>query len=85
MQKTEIDINLDHDLLSFPGYSIEVENNTLCSRVPCYISNKVEYYRRVDLEDKFLNCVITYCKNVKWKIAVECPCPYEAPVTMLQG
>ena len=31
-------------------YSIEVENNTSCSRVANYISNNFEYNRRVDLE-----------------------------------
>ena len=42
MQETKKNIDLDYNLLSFPGYSIEVENNTSCSRVANYISNKVE-------------------------------------------
>ena len=37
MQEAEINKNLDHNLLSFPGYSIETENNSSCSRVAIYI------------------------------------------------
>ena len=31
MQETEINPNLDHNLLSFPGYGVEVESNDLYS------------------------------------------------------
>ena len=58
MQETEINKNLDHDLLSFPGYSIETENNSTCSRVAIYISNKAEYIRRKDLEGVDSNLII---------------------------
>ena len=37
MHETEIIKNLDHDLFSFPGYSIETENNSTCSRVAIYM------------------------------------------------
>ena len=33
MQEAEINKNLDHSLLSFPGFNIETENNTSLSRV----------------------------------------------------
>ena len=39
MQETEINANLDHNLLSFPGYSIEVEQNTQNARVAFYFND----------------------------------------------
>ena len=58
MQETEINKNLDHNLLSFPGYNIETENNTAVSRVAAYISNKINNIRRVDLEGIDSNLLI---------------------------
>ena len=46
MQETDINCNLDHNLLSFPGYGIETENNLETSRTAVYISNGVQYVRR---------------------------------------
>ena len=43
MQETEININLDHNLLSFPGYSIEVEKNSQNATVAFYINNSINY------------------------------------------
>ena len=37
MQETELNKNLDHNLLSFPGFAIETENNTLKSRVGLFV------------------------------------------------
>ena len=39
MQETQIQINLDHNCLSFPNYNIEVEQSTICSSVAIYIKN----------------------------------------------
>ena len=50
MQETEINKNLDHNLLSFPGFSIETENKSTLSRVAIYIDNRVDYVRRKNLE-----------------------------------
>ena len=36
MQESEINFNLDHNLLSFPGYLIETESNSQSSRVSFY-------------------------------------------------
>ena len=33
MQETELNKNFDHNLLSFPGFTIETEKNTASSRV----------------------------------------------------
>ena len=50
MQETEIEINVDCSLLSFPSYIYESENNTTKSRVGCYVNSKLSYARRADLE-----------------------------------
>ncbi len=50
VQETEIDTNFDVRLLTFPGYSIEVENNDFKRRVAIYISNRLSYTRRPELE-----------------------------------
>ena len=50
LQETEVEINLDHNLLSFPGYRYESENNSVCSRVGIYVKTNVSYVRRKDLE-----------------------------------
>ena len=39
MQEAEISFNLDHNLLSFPGYLIETESNSQSSRVAFYDFN----------------------------------------------
>ena len=44
MQETEINFNLDHKLLSFPGFSIETENNSQISRVAFYIVVSIEFF-----------------------------------------
>ena len=44
MQETEINFNLDHKLLSFPGFSIETENNSQISRVAFYINNRIRVH-----------------------------------------
>ena len=58
MQETELNKKLDHNLLSFPGFSIETENNSIISRVAIYIENKVDYIRRRDLEGFDSNIII---------------------------
>ena len=50
MQESEINKNLDHSLLSFPGFNIETENNTSISRVAVYVDTRINYIRRGDLE-----------------------------------
>ena len=58
IQETELMVNLDVNLLTFPGYAIEVENNDVKKRVAIYISNSVNYIRRHDLERKNNHLVI---------------------------
>ena len=58
MQETEINVNLGHNLLTFPGYKIEIKSNMECSRVAFYIRNKINYIRRCDLEGNDSNLII---------------------------
>ena len=58
MQESEINVNLDHNLLSFPGYLIETESNSQSSRVAFYINKQINYIRRRDLEGRDSNIVM---------------------------
>ena len=61
MQETEINPKLNHNLLSFPGYAVEIESNSKCARVAFYISTRVNYIRRRELEAIYQarNCWLT--------------------------
>ena len=50
MQEVEIPPDFPTEILSFPGYSIEVESNDVKSRVAIYVSDKLKFERRKDLE-----------------------------------
>ena len=50
LQETELDFNLNHDLLIFPKYCFESEINNDRSRVGIYIRDNINYIRRTDLE-----------------------------------
>ena len=58
MQETELPNGYPANLLSFPGYSIEVEINDIKSRVAVYISDKISYKRRNDLEGTNSNIIV---------------------------
>ena len=57
MQETQIKLNIDHNPLSFPGYTIETEKNTSTARAAIYISNSIQYLRRSELEEQDLHLV----------------------------
>ena len=65
LQETELTNNLDHNLMSFPGYVYETENNDECSRVGCYLSTRVTYTRRTDLEGKNAHLIVLDVKANK--------------------
>ena len=54
MQETEIDPNMNIELLGFPGYSIEAESSDTKIRTAIYVKNGVNYTRRKDLEKKII-------------------------------
>ena len=62
MQETEINKNLDSNLLSFPGYYIETENNSTLARVAYYIGSRVDYVRRRDLEAEKVETTFSFRK-----------------------
>jgi exonuclease III len=63
LQETELECNLDHNLMSFNKYSYESEDNSIKSRVGCYINYSIDYIRRRDLEDKNLHLIILDVKS----------------------
>ena len=69
MQETEINPNLNHNLLSFPGYVIETETNSECARVAFYISTRINYVRRRDLEGNDSNIIVIDLEgDKKWRL-----------------
>jgi hypothetical protein len=58
MQETEIKDNYPVELLTFPGYTIEVESNDVKSRVGFYINDQIKFTRRKDLEGMNSNLII---------------------------
>ena len=58
LQETELELNIDHNLMSFPGFIYESENNTIRSRVGCFIRSNITYVRRSDLEGQNSHLVI---------------------------
>jgi hypothetical protein len=65
LQETELDRNLDHNLLSLPEYNYESEINNIKSRVGMYIRSKINYVRQTELEGINSHIVIVdiKCKN----------------------
>jgi GTP-binding protein EngB required for normal cell division len=45
LQETEIDPELDTDLVSLPGFGYESETNSIKSRVGCFIKAGINYNR----------------------------------------
>jgi exonuclease III len=41
LQETEIEKNVDHNLMSFPGYQYESDTYSIRSMVGCYITSSV--------------------------------------------
>ena len=59
MQETEVNHNLDQNLLGFPGYHFESESiSTYKARVGCYIKSGIDYVRRTELEGKDSHLII---------------------------
>ena len=58
LQETEIPVDFPIELLSFKGYNYESENNVVKSRCGMYISDKISYVRRSDLESVGTHVII---------------------------
>ena len=63
MQELEVDKDFDCNLLSIPGYVLEVEENLNKKRVGCYIRENLKYTRRRDLESIDCHIVILDIKE----------------------
>ena len=51
MQEVDLEPDYPVSLLTFKGYSIEVENSSTKARTGTYISNMIPYTRKANLED----------------------------------
>ena len=58
MQETEVEVDFPCELLAFKGFNYENENNTVKSRCGIYVSNKISYVRRCDLEIVNKNIIV---------------------------
>ena len=58
MQETEIEANFPCHLLAFKGFNYESEQNDTKSRCGIYISNKISYVRRSDIENINKNIIV---------------------------
>jgi endonuclease/exonuclease/phosphatase family metal-dependent hydrolase len=58
LQETELEINVDQNLMSFNGFFYESENNNVRSRVGCYVNTNLSYIRRLELEGQNSHLVI---------------------------
>ena len=58
IQESEIPKDFPRDILSFKGYSLEVETNTIKSRCCTYVRGGIPYVRRSDIEGIDNNIVI---------------------------
>ena len=56
----EIDVKNDYNirLLTLPGMNLEIEDNTVKARTGIYITSKINYTRRKDLEGRDSNLII---------------------------
>ena len=58
LQETELEFNLNHNLLSLPGFNYESEVNAIKSRVGLYVRSNINYVRRTELEGNNSHIVI---------------------------
>ena len=63
MQETEIKNNINQNNLSFPGFNIEIENNSIISRTAIFVKNTVKYERRCEFEGIDSNLTIIDVKG----------------------
>ena len=50
MQKVDLKNDYDHEMLSFRGYNLLIENNTIKARCGIYVKNNLKFARKVELE-----------------------------------
>ena len=65
MQETEVEQNVDWNLLGIKGYVLELENNTYKSRVGFYIKDTVKYVRCPNLEGQNSHLIVIDINNEK--------------------
>ena len=58
MQETEIPHDYPTNILTFPGFQLEVEENDLKARVAIYVADGLKYTRKLNLEGKNSNMIV---------------------------
>ena len=64
MQELKVEHDYDCNLLSIPGYVLEIENSTK-KRIGCYIRDNLNYERRTDLEAMNTHLLIIDLQGLK--------------------
>ena len=64
MQETKMPADFPVELLTFKGYNYENEQNIVKSRCGIYISNKISYVRRTELEAQGIHAIIIDLKDI---------------------
>jgi exonuclease III len=68
LQESDLDYNLDHDLMRFPGFNYESEKNDHRSRVGVYIKSTVKCVRQNDVEGLNSHIIIINILAEKYRI-----------------
>ena len=50
MQEIDLDDSIDHKMLDLPNFSLEIKKNSEKARVGFYISRRIKYERKEELE-----------------------------------
>ena len=79
LQETELEKNLNHNLMSFPGYIYESEMNDTRSRVGCYVKSNISYVRRVELEGLNSHLIILDIKAKSYIRIINIYRPFNPP------
>ena len=79
LQETEIQAGFNTNLLTFRGFNYENEQNDLKSRCGIYVSNKISYVRRSDLETNGLHSVIIDLNDTKKTRLINIYRPFNPP------
>ena len=65
MQEIELEASFDSNMLRFKGYDLEIEKNSVKSRVGMYVKREIQYIRRADLEGVDSHIIVIDITNQK--------------------
>ena len=65
MQEIEMKNNIDKDVLTFPGFELEIEKSSWISRVGIFIKTGINYARRYELEGADSHLIVIDVNGIK--------------------